>query len=62
MDCCEKITPDFIGEPEVASAIGRRTALRRLAGLAGELGVDERRAAVRDRVAEHGVAIGPGAH
>ena len=34
MDCCEKITPDFTGEPEVASAIGRRTALKRLAGLA----------------------------
>ena len=34
MDCCEKTTPDFTGEPEVASAIGRRTALKRLAGLA----------------------------
>lgn len=35
MDCCEKLTPDFTGEPEVADAIGRRTALKRLAGLAG---------------------------
>jgi sulfonate transport system substrate-binding protein len=35
MDCCEKLTPDFTGKPEVAGAIGRRTALKRLAGLAG---------------------------
>jgi len=35
MDCCEKLTPDFTSEPAVAGAIGRRTALKRLAGLAG---------------------------
>ena len=37
MDCCEKLTPDFNGEPEAvgaAKAIGRRTALKQLAGLA----------------------------
>ena len=38
MDCCNQVTPDFNGEPEVFEAnkiIGRRTALKRLAGLAG---------------------------
>ena len=37
MDCCEKLTPDFNREPEAvgaARAIGRRTALKQLAGLA----------------------------
>jgi len=37
MDCCEKLTPDFNGEPEAVGAakvIGRRTALKQLAGLA----------------------------
>ena len=37
MDCCNNLTPDFAGEPEafdVGKAIGRRTALKRLAGLA----------------------------
>jgi NitT/TauT family transport system substrate-binding protein len=37
MDCCEKLTPDFSGEPEITAAdkqIGRRTALKRLAGFA----------------------------
>ncbi len=33
MDCCEKLTPEFSGEPQ-ALGIGRRTALKRLAGLA----------------------------
>jgi sulfonate transport system substrate-binding protein len=38
MDCCEKLTPEFTGEPETSGdhkIIGRRTALKRLAGLAG---------------------------
>jgi hypothetical protein len=38
MDCCEKLSPDFTGEPEIADGnklIGRRGALKRLAGLAG---------------------------
>ena len=38
MDCCEKLTPEFIGEPEIVDGkkfIGRRGALKRLAGLAG---------------------------
>jgi NitT/TauT family transport system substrate-binding protein len=37
MDCCENVTPEFTGEPELrggAKAIGRRIALKRLAGLA----------------------------
>ena len=37
MDCCNQLTPDFNGEPEAFDAnkiIGRRTALKRLAGLA----------------------------
>src|SRR5262245_58729774 len=37
MDCCNNLTPDFSGEPEavdISKIIGRRTALRRLAGLA----------------------------
>lgn len=37
MDCCEKLTPDFTGEPEISDGkkfIGRRNALKRLAGLA----------------------------
>lgn len=37
MDCCDKVTVDFNGEPEAAggvTGIGRRTALKRLAGLA----------------------------
>ena len=36
MDCCEKLTPDFSEEAEITGAdkqIGRRTALKRLAGL-----------------------------
>jgi len=36
MDCCEKLTPDFSEEPKITGAdkqIGRRTALKRLAGL-----------------------------
>ncbi len=38
MDCCEKLTPEFTGEPEIVNGkkfIGRRGALKRLAGLAG---------------------------
>src|SRR5438552_12614802 len=38
MDCCNNLTPDFGGEPEaidLSKAIGRRTALKRLASLAG---------------------------
>ena len=38
MDCCEKLTPEFTGEPENSGhnkIIGRRSALKRLAGLAG---------------------------
>ena len=37
MDCCNNLTPDFGGEPEaidLSKVIGRRTALKRLAGLA----------------------------
>src|SRR6266545_4716580 len=37
MDCCENLTPEFTGEPEVIAdrkIIGRRTALKQLAGLA----------------------------
>jgi NitT/TauT family transport system substrate-binding protein len=37
MDCCEKLTPEFTGEPEIVGgqkAIGRRMALKQLAGLA----------------------------
>lgn len=37
MDCCENLTPDFSGEPELTltdKQIGRRAALKRLAGLA----------------------------
>ena len=39
MDCCENLTPDFAGEPafDVGKAIGRRTALKRLAGLASSI-------------------------
>src|SRR6516165_5675810 len=38
MDCCNQVAPDFNGQPElfdVNKVIGRRTALKRLAGLAG---------------------------
>ena len=38
MDCCEKLTPESTGESEIsgdAKVIGRRSALKRLAGLAG---------------------------
>jgi NitT/TauT family transport system substrate-binding protein len=38
MDCCNNLTPDFGGESEaidLSKAIGRRTALKRLASLAG---------------------------
>src|SRR6266496_6073608 len=38
MDCCENLTPEFTGEPEVIAdrkIIGRRTALKQLASLAG---------------------------
>ena len=38
MDCCNNLTPDFNDEPEaidLSKIIGRRTALKRLAGLAG---------------------------
>src|SRR6267143_3949230 len=38
MDCREKLTPEFTGELENSGdrkIIGRRTALKRLAGLAG---------------------------
>ena len=38
MDCCNNLTPDFSSEPEaidLGKVIGRRTALKRLAGLAG---------------------------
>src|SRR5436305_14737530 len=38
MDCCNNLTPDFSGEPEaidLSKVIGRRTALKRLASLAG---------------------------
>lgn len=37
MDCCEKLAPEFTGEPEISDGkkfIGRRNALKRLAGLA----------------------------
>jgi NitT/TauT family transport system substrate-binding protein len=37
MDCCEKLTPEFTGEPEIVGdqkVIGRRSALKQLAGLA----------------------------
>jgi NitT/TauT family transport system substrate-binding protein len=37
MDCCNNLTPDFSGEPEavdLSKVIGRRSALKRLAGLA----------------------------
>ena len=37
MDCCDKLTSEFTGEPEIAGGnkiIGRRTALKGLAGLA----------------------------
>jgi NitT/TauT family transport system substrate-binding protein len=37
MDCCEKLAPEFTGEPEIVGgqkAIGRRMALKQLAGLA----------------------------
>jgi NitT/TauT family transport system substrate-binding protein len=37
MDCCEKLTPEFTGEPEIIGGnkvIGRRAALKGLAGLA----------------------------
>jgi NitT/TauT family transport system substrate-binding protein len=48
MDCCEKLTADFTGEPEVADGmkfIGRRGALKRLAGLAtGIIFVSEKNA------------------
>jgi NitT/TauT family transport system substrate-binding protein len=48
MDCCNELTPDFGGEPEaidLGKAIGRRTALKRLAGLAcGVMFVSGRRA------------------
>ena len=41
MDCCEKLTPpEFTGEPEISDGtkfIGRRGALKRLAGLAGAI-------------------------
>ena len=38
IDCCQNLAPDFSGEPEAAGdkkIIGRRIALKRLAGLAG---------------------------
>src|SRR4029453_17192142 len=38
MDCCNNLTPDFNDEPEaidLGKVIGRRAALKRLAGLAG---------------------------
>src|SRR4029453_5280790 len=38
MDCCNNLTPDFGDEPEaidLGKVIGRRAALKRLAGLAG---------------------------
>src|SRR5437762_3570606 len=38
MDCCNNLTPDFSGESEaidLSKVIGRRTALKRLASLAG---------------------------
>jgi NitT/TauT family transport system substrate-binding protein len=38
MDCCNNLTPDFGSEPEavdLSKVIGRRTALKRLAALAG---------------------------
>src|SRR4029450_1470525 len=37
MDCCKNLTPEFTGEPELIAdrkIIGRRTALKQLAGLA----------------------------
>jgi NitT/TauT family transport system substrate-binding protein len=37
MDCCEKLAPEFTGEPEIdgeRKVIGRRLALKQLAGLA----------------------------
>src|ERR671919_404463 len=37
MDCCEKLAPEFTGEPEIDAerkVIGRRLALKQLAGLA----------------------------
>ena len=48
MDCCEKLTSDFCGEPELIGGdkqISRRTVLKQLAGLAsGILFVSERNA------------------
>lgn len=48
MDCCNNLTPDFGSEPEaveLCKVIGRRSALKRLAGLAsGIIFVSERQA------------------
>jgi hypothetical protein len=47
MDCCEKLTPDFTGEPEVVDGsrfIGRRGALKRLAGSGRLVNTARRRA------------------
>ena len=47
MDCCENLTPEFTGEPENngdKKIIGRRSALKRLAGMAGILFVSKKNA------------------
>ena len=48
MDCCQNLAPDSGGEPQVFDldkAIGRRSALKKLAGLAsGILFISERQA------------------
>jgi len=47
MDCCENLTPEFTGEPENngdKKIIGRRSALKRLAGLAGIMFVSKKNA------------------
>ncbi|HMF49624.1 MAG TPA: hypothetical protein VK603_13320 [Candidatus Saccharimonadales bacterium] len=47
MDCCENLTPEFTGEPENSGdnkIIGRRKALKQLAGLAGIMFVSKKNA------------------
>ena len=47
MDCCENLTPEFTGELENSGdkkIIGRRSALKRLAGMAGILFVSKKNA------------------
>jgi NitT/TauT family transport system substrate-binding protein len=53
MDCCQNLAPDFSGEPEAAGdkkIIGRRIALKRLAGLAsGIMFISKRNAHAQGR-------------